>query len=122
MRPLVLLLSDPVLASAIGLKIFRWNITLAIMIGLSVGLAVRSTGVLYAFGALALPVMIAKQFCGEVRSLFLFSPIIAVGLSFAGLWGGHLWDFPPGQSAVGVMCAALLITHMGRQLWDRMGM
>ncbi len=121
MRPLVLLLSDPVLAAAIGIKVTRWNIVLAVLAGLSVGLAVRSTGVLFAFGALALPIMIAKQFCGEVRSLFLLSPILAATLSFFGLWVGHLWDLPPGQAAVGVMCLALLGTHVARQLWDRMG-
>jgi ABC-type Mn2+/Zn2+ transport system permease subunit len=121
MRPLILLLSDPVLAAAIGMKVLRWNIALAVLAGLSVGLAVRSTGVLFAFGALALPVMIAKQVCGEVRSLFLLSPLLAAALSFLGLWLGHLWNLPPGQAAVGVMCLALLGTHAARQAWDRMG-
>ncbi|MBX2851450.1 MAG: metal ABC transporter permease [Phycisphaeraceae bacterium] len=121
MRPLILLLSDPVLAAAIGIKVSRWNIVLAILAGLSVGLAVRSTGVLFAFGALAIPAMIAKQFCGEVRSLFLLSPVLAATLSFLGLWAGHAWDLPPGQAAVGVMCLTLLVTHASRQAWDRMG-
>lgn len=119
MRPLILLLSDPVMAAAIGLRISIWNITLAVLAGLSVGLAVRSTGVLFAFGALAIPVMIAKQVCGEVRSLFLLAPILAVTLGFLGLWVGHQWNLPPGQAVVGVMCLTLLVTHLARQLWER---
>ncbi|WP_428386249.1 metal ABC transporter permease [Mucisphaera sp.] len=121
MRPLILLLSDPVMAAAIGMKVTRWNVILAILAGLSVGLAVRSTGVLFAFGALAIPVMIAKQIAGEVRSLFLLAPLLAIMLSFTGLWLGHLWDFPPGQAAVSVMCLALLITHLARLAWNRIG-
>ncbi len=122
MRSLILLLSDPVMAAAIGIRVSRWNIAMAVLAGLSVGLAVRSTGVLFAFGALALPVMIAKQICGEVRSLFLFAPILAASLSFLGLWAGHYWNLPPGQAAVGVMCFALLVAHLIRQLWDQVGM
>ena len=119
MRPLILLLSDPVMASAIGIRVGRWNVVLAIVSGLSVGLAVRSTGVLFTFGALALPVMIAKQLCGEVRSLFLLAPILAAILSFFGLWASHRWDLPPGQAAAGLMCVALLVVHPARRLWSR---
>lgn len=119
MRPLILLLSDPVMASAIGIRVHRWNIALALVSGLSVGLAVRSTGVLYTFGALALPVMIAKQLCGEVRNLFLLAPILAATLSFLGLWASHRWNLPPGQAAAATMCLALLVTHIARRLWSR---
>ncbi len=118
MRPLILLLSDPVMASAIGIRVARWNVALAIVSGFSVGLAVRSTGVLFTFGALALPVMIAKQLCGEVRSLFVLSPILAAILGFFGLWVSHRWNLPPGQAAAGLMCAALLVTHAARRLWS----
>ncbi|QDU71824.1 metal ABC transporter permease [Mucisphaera calidilacus] len=121
MRPLILLLSDPVMASAIGLRVSRWNVALAVLAGLTVGLAVRSTGVLFTFGALAVPVMIAKQVCGEVRSLFLLAPVLGAVLSFIGLWLGHAWDLPPGQAAVSVMCVVLLVAHLARQLWDRVG-
>ena len=119
-QPLILLLSDPVMASAVGMRINRWNIALATLAGLSVGLAVRSCGVLFTFGALALPVMIAKQLCGEIRSLFLLAPLLAAGLSFLGLWMGHAWDLPPGQSVVGVMSLFLLIAHPARLLRNRM--
>ncbi len=121
MRSLILLLSDPMMAAAIGIRVLRWNVAMAILAGLSVGLAVRSTGVLFAFGALALPVMIAKQICGEVRSLFILAPILAATLSFLGLWTGHQWNLPPGQAAVGVMCLALLVARLIRQTWDQIG-
>jgi len=119
MKPLILMLSDPVMASAIGLRVSHWNLALAVAAGLCVGLAVRATGMLFAFGALALPVMIAKQYCGEVRSLFLVAPAVGASLAFVGLWLSFAWNLPPGQAAVGVMCVALLVAHLTRRGWDR---
>ncbi len=120
-RPLVLLLADPVMASAIGMRVALWNILLAMGVGLCVGLTVRSTGMLFAFGCLALPVMIAKQLCGEVRSLFVASPLLAAILSLTGLWLAYTWDLPPGQVVVGLSCITLALAVIARTIWGWLG-
>ncbi len=117
-RSLVLLLADPVMASAIGMRVTNWNIAIAVFSGMCVGLGVRSTGMLFAFGCLALPVMIAKQFCGEVRSLFWASPVIAGLFAFAGLWLSYVWDLPPGQLVVALLSVLLVFAAVARYIWD----
>jgi len=117
-RSIVLLLSDPVMAAAIGMRVRVWDLALAIFSGLCVGLGVRSTGMLFTFGCLALPVMIAKQACGEVRSMFWVSPLIAAAAGLIGLWLSYHWDLPPGQVVVGLLCVVLVIAVAARYGWD----
>ncbi len=119
-RPLILMLADPVMASAVGLRVALWNVVIAVIAGLCVGLAVRSTGMLFAFGCLALPVMIAKQFCGEVRSLFWVSPLLASAFALVGLWLSYAADLPPGQVVVALLCVVLVIASTARFAWDQM--
>jgi len=118
MRPLVLLLADPGMAAAVGLRVTYWHVALTLAVGLSVGLAVASTGMLFAFGVLALPVMIGKQFCGEVRALFIASPLIAIGGALAGLYLAYTLDLPPGQVTVGLLCLILTIALLARKAWE----
>jgi len=117
-RPLVLLLADPVMASAVGMRVRLWDVAIAVMAGLCVGLGVRSAGMLFTFGALALPVMIAKQWCGEIRSLFRASPLIAGAAAFIGLWIAYARDLPPGQVVVALLCLALLASAVLRHSWE----
>ncbi len=119
-RSLVLLLADPVMASAIGMRVRAWDLGLAVFSGACVGLGVRSTGMLFTFGCLALPVMIAKQACGEVRSLFWASPVVALVAALVGLWLSYAWDLPPGQVVVALLCVVLVAAAAGRFAWDAM--
>ncbi len=118
-RSLVLLLADPVMAAAIGMRVGAWNVGIAVFSGACVGLSVRSTGMLFTFGCLALPVMIAKQACGEVRSLFFVSPLFAGVSAFVGLWLSYALDLPPGQVVVALLCGLLVVAAAGRVAWDR---
>ncbi|MEM9752442.1 MAG: metal ABC transporter permease [Planctomycetota bacterium] len=119
-RSLVLLLADPVMAAAIGMRVRVWDLGLAVFSGACVGLGVRSTGMLFTFGCLALPVMIAKQACGEVRSLFWASPLVALVAAFMGLWLSYVLDLPPGQVVVALLCVVLVAAAAGRFAWDAM--
>ena len=115
----MLLLADPVMATAIGMRVSRWNVCLAAFCGVCVGLGVRSAGMLFTFGALVIPVMIAKQMCGTVRSLFVVGPAIAGLASLVGLWLSYLLDLPPGQVVVVLLSLLLVPAHVSRRLWDR---
>lgn len=119
-RSIVLLLSDPVMAAAIGMRVRAWDLALAVFSGACVGLGVRSTGMLFTFGCLALPVMIAKQACGEVRSMFWVSPLIAAVAALLGLWLAYIADLPPGQVVVALLCVVLVFAVAARCVWDRM--
>jgi ABC-type Mn2+/Zn2+ transport system permease subunit len=106
---LLLLSVDPDSATAFGLSATRWRALSAVWLGLAVGLAIRATGTLYAFGCLVLPALAAKGFCREVRSMAWLAPALGAGAALAGFFAGHVFDVPPAHAAVAVLavCVAL---------------
>ncbi len=117
-RALVLFVTDPVMASAVGMRVSIWNLVITILCGIVIGLSVRSTGMMFTFGCLALPVLIAKQGCSEVRTLLVVSPLAATLSAFVGLWFAHQWDLPPGQAVVGLLSVLLAVAAGLRYLWS----
>ncbi len=119
-RPLVLLLTDPVMAAAVGFRTRIWNLVLTATLGLCVGLGVPTTGMLFTLGCLVLPVLIAKQWCGEVRVLLIGSPLIGIVGALVGLWLSHLWNLPPGQVIVVLFCVILSGAVTARLGWEKL--
>ena len=108
-RRLMLLITDPVMAAAIGLAPGAWNLATSIFLGLAAGLAIRVSGMLFTFACLVLPALAARNLCTEIRSMFLISPVIGVGGVLTGLALAHAQDLPPGQTAVAVQAFALAL-------------
>ncbi len=104
---LTLFMMDPPVAAALGIPVRLWSRLFAITLGVSIGLAMRSSGLLYSFGCLALPGLIATQLCRECRPLFLVAPAIALATSIAGFVIANRFDFPPAQMTVAAQSALL---------------
>jgi len=105
--PLRLVLMDPEMANAVGLDVARWNRVIAVVLGLALGLAIHVAGVVYSFGCLVLPAIVAKHVCREVRQMLWVSPLVALAASVVGFVLANDLDLPPGQAAVAVLCAAV---------------
>lgn len=118
-RRLLLLALDPAMAEAVGMRTARWAVALAIWLGLTVGLALRSSGMLYTFGCLVLPALCAKNLCREVRSMFFVAPLIALGAGVAGFVLAHHYDFPPAQMTIALLGLVLVIAWSVRWLRHR---
>ena len=108
-RPLLLIAMDPPMARAVGLKVRCTKWLVAIYTGVAVGSAIRCAGLLYAFGMLVLPPLIAAQCARRTSILFWLAPTIALGLAVPSFVIAHGLDLPPGQMAVAVLCAALVV-------------
>jgi ABC-type Mn2+/Zn2+ transport system permease subunit len=103
-RSLLLLAVDPVMAAAVGVPVGRWNATLSCGLGLLVGLAIPTAGVLYVFGCLVLPPLVARNLCREMHPMFLVSPLVALLASVCAFVVAHHYDLPPGQATVALLC------------------
>lgn len=108
-QPILVLSMDPAMAVAVGMKLRLWSVLLSIWLGLSVGLSIRISGMLYAFGCLVLPPLIAKNVCREVRPMFLVAPFAAVLIASMGFIVAHHYDYPPAQMTVALMSVTLLL-------------
>jgi ABC-type Mn2+/Zn2+ transport system permease subunit len=107
-RPALLVVMDPEMAQAVGLKVARWNAAISVWLGVLVGFSIHVSGVVYAFACLVLPALVAKNLSREVRTMFFLSPIIALGVSVVAFIFANHYDFPPGQTATVGLCLCLL--------------
>jgi ABC-type Mn2+/Zn2+ transport system permease subunit len=112
---LMLFAIDPAMAAAVGMRTQRWGALLAAWLGLAVGLSMRATGLLYTFGCLVLPPLIATALCRETRALFIVSPLVAVATGVAGFVVANHTDDPPAQMAVALQSVALLAAWLVRR-------
>jgi zinc transport system permease protein len=105
--PLLLSALDPETAAALGVPRRRLVVGVAIWLGLCVGFAMRVSGMLYAFGCLVLPVLVARRIAKESRPLFWMAPAVALAAALPGFVMAHVVDVPPAQMTVTLLCAAL---------------
>jgi ABC-type Mn2+/Zn2+ transport system permease subunit len=112
---LILFAIDPAMAAAVGMRTAAWNTALAVWMGLTVGAAMRSAGLLYSFGSLVLPAIAAASLCRETRSLFVVAPLLALLAGVVGFVIANHTDDPPGQRAVVVQAAIVVVAWLVRR-------
>jgi ABC-type Mn2+/Zn2+ transport system permease subunit len=100
------------MAMAIGMKVTVWNLITSAWLGLVIGLSIRASGMLYTFGCLVLPALVAKNLCRKV----LVAPAVAVGTNAIGFLLANYYDYPPGQMNVALFCLELPLAWMFRKL------
>jgi ABC-type Mn2+/Zn2+ transport system permease subunit len=115
-RKILLFALDPSMAVAVGLRIKVWSSMTSIWLGLAIGLSIRASGMLYTFGCLVLPALVAKNVCREVRLMFLVAPAVAIGTAFLGFLIANHYDYPPAQMTVTSFCLELLAVWIFRRL------
>jgi ABC-type Mn2+/Zn2+ transport system permease subunit len=108
-RRVLLFAMDPAMAAAVGLRVARWAGGIAIWLGLVVGLSMRVSGMLYTFGSLVLPALIAKNVCREVATMFIVAPCVALGASGLGFVAANHYDYPPAQMTVALLSLAFIV-------------
>ncbi|MCI0650812.1 MAG: metal ABC transporter permease [Planctomycetes bacterium] len=113
-RPVLLVVTDPEMARANGLRVPLWEAGIAIGIGLLIGLALRVSGMTYTFACLVLPALIAKHMCREIRGVFLAAPPLALVASFLAFLLAHRYDAPPAQVTVVLLSLALAAVWLVR--------
>ena len=113
---LLLFSLDPAMAAAVGLNLKFWGLITSAWLGLAVGLAIRTSGMLYTFGCLVLPALVAKNLCREVRSMFVVAPLVSLVAGILGFMLANHYDFPPAQMTVALLCLWLCLVWSWRWL------
>jgi len=113
---LLLFATDPSMARSVGMNIGRWSLLVSLWLGLSVGLSIRASGMLYTFGSLVLPPLVAKNVCREVRPMFIVAPLVALVVDAVGFVLANHYDFPPAQMNVALAGLVLLAAWTYRRL------
>ena len=109
---------DPAMATAVGMRSSIWSLVTATWLGVSVGLAISSSGLLFTFGCLILPPLVAKNVLRELRPMLVLSPVIAVGATAVSFVLADRFGYPPGQLTVAAL-GLLLVVAWGIGWWRR---
>jgi zinc/manganese transport system permease protein len=115
---LLLFALDPPMAAAVGMRTRLWSGATAVWLGLTVGGSLHASGLIYAFGCLVLPALVAKNLCRQVRAMFWVAPLTALLAAVAGFVLANHYDFPPGQLTVALLAGALVPAWAWRR-WAR---
>jgi ABC-type Mn2+/Zn2+ transport system permease subunit len=115
-RPILLFSIDPAMAAAAGIHITLMSVLLSAWLGLTVGLSIRVSGMLYTFGCLVLPALVAKNVCREVRPMLLVTPIVAIGTATVAFVLANYYDYPPAQMTVALLCLWVALAWVVRWL------
>lgn len=115
-RRLLLLAVDPVMAAATGMQVARWTRGLGLWVGLTIGASIYSAGLLFTFGCLVLPALLARSLCREMAPMFRTAAICAFVATLTAFVLANHFDFPPGQLAVALMAVALPLAWSVRHL------
>lgn len=100
---LLLFTIDPAMATAVGMRMSIWSLVTATWLGITVGLAISSSGLLFTFGCLVLPPLVAKNILRELRPMLLVAPIVAVVATAVSFLLADHFGYPPGQLTVVVL-------------------
>jgi ABC-type Mn2+/Zn2+ transport system permease subunit len=111
-RHLLLLAMDAEMAAAVGLRVERWSWATALALGLAVGLSMHCAGLLYTFGCLVLPPLIARNVVREVRPMFVVAPLVGLATAAVGFVLANYYDYPPAQMTVALLCALLAASRL----------
>jgi zinc transport system permease protein len=118
-QPLLLLIMDPEMARAIGLRVGLWESLLSLWLGAVVGFSIHVSGVMYAFACLVLPALVAKNLSRSVHTMFFVSPAIALGAGIVAFILANYYDYPPGQMATACLCFLLVLAWFLHLIRDR---
>lgn len=115
-RTLRLLVMDEQTAAVLGVRVGLWNIVLAVWLGLTLGLSLRTSGMLYAFGCLVLPALTAKSVCRRVAPMFIVAPLVSLLAGVIAFIVANHDDLPPAQTAVVVLVVCVLLAWGFRRI------
>lgn len=116
---LLLLALDAETAVAAGVPRTATSLAVALWLGLAVGVSMRVSGMLYTFGCLVLPALVAKNLSRRLRPLVWLAPTVALAAAVPGFVLAHHYDTPPAHTTVALLCAALLLAWCLRRLRER---
>jgi ABC-type Mn2+/Zn2+ transport system permease subunit len=114
-RRALLLLTDEEMARAIGMRTGVWRIGFACLLGVVVGISLRTVGMLYTFGALVLPCLAARNLCRRSVTMLVVGPALGLSIAVSGFVLSHGWDQPPGQMTVALLCVLVALTGLLRR-------
>lgn len=111
-RPFLSITLSEDLARVDGLPVERLRITLMILIGLVIAVAMQFVGALIIGSLLIIPPATARKFAHNPEQMAMMASALGVIAVFGGLMGSVFYDTPAGPSVVVVAALLFFLTHL----------
>lgn len=118
-KELLLVSYDREMAITLRKNVFLWDLTLYLLLGLVIAVAVLTVGPLVTFGFLVIPPLIVHPWSRTMRQYFAFSSILGGISAFVGFWTAYRFDLPVGPTDVAMLGVALGISRLLRTFFRR---
>jgi ABC-type Mn2+/Zn2+ transport system permease subunit len=115
-KELLLVSYDREMAITLRKNVFAWDLSLYLVIGLVIAVAVLTVGPLVTFGFLIIPPLIVHPWAGRMRRFFMLSSILGAACSFVGFWIAYRFDLPVGPTDVALLGVVMGISRGLRKL------
>ncbi len=109
-KELVLVAVDRDLALSQGKQVWRWDLLLFALLGVSISLGVLVVGPLVLFGFLVVPPMIAARVVIGIGHLAWIASLVGGGTAFVGFYTAQRLDWPTGPTDVALVCVLFAMT------------
>lgn len=101
---------DQEMAEASGIPAKKLSFLLLNLISLSVVIALKAVGAILVFALLVIPAAAAQQWAHNMRTMMLYSGLIGVAASWAGVLLSYWFDVPSGATIVLLAAAIFLLS------------
>lgn len=101
---------DQEMAEASGIPAKKLSFLLLNLISLAVVIALKAVGAILVFALLVIPAAAAQQWAKDIRSMMVYSALIGVGASWAGVLLSYWFDVPSGATIVLLASAIFLFS------------
>lgn len=95
-----------------GLPVRFISYTMTVLVAICIVLTIRLVGIMLLMSMLSLPIMTAEIFCRRYSSMMLWSAVISLLASLAGLIAGAFIDVPCSAFIVLIMAAVFIVARV----------
>ncbi len=107
---------SPDLSHAAGQNPKREGLILALLLAVTIALAIKVVGVLLISAMLIIPAATARNFAQTPENMALFAAGLGAGAAVGGPWAALRWDTPVGPTIVVVLVAFFVLASL-RNMW-----
>lgn len=111
-RRLLLWAIDPTTAAAHGAHLVAHDVVVGALLGLWLGWAIFTAGLLFTFGATVLPVLAARAAARSLRGVLVLAPLLGGGGQWLAFVLAHRLDLPPAQVFVALQGTLAMVARL----------
>jgi zinc transport system permease protein len=112
---------DEEYAQVSGLPVAFLNVLLLCLIALTVVILIRVVGIILVIALLTIPAAITIQFSHNLKKMMIYSVILGIIFTTAGLILSEVYNITSGATIIFVSCSAYIISLLARWLIGKLG-